>query len=103
MKPVVIVAQATAKPGKSEELGKQLLELVRATRLQDGVLVYDLHRSAQNPDHWLMYEQYTSAEAFDAHIASEPLQKFLAMIPELVEGEVEIRPYALAVDPSERG
>ena len=101
--PVIIVAQATAKPGKSEELGNALLELVRATRLQDGVLVYDLHRSAQSSNHWLVYEQYASAEAFDAHMASEPLQNFLSMVPELVDGEVEIRPYTLAVEPSPRG
>jgi len=99
MKPVVIVARATAKPGKEEDLNHQLLELVKATHLEEGVLVYDLHRSTDNPAQFLMYEQYASQQAFEAHIAGQPLQHFLTLVPELVDGEVEIRQFALVSDP----
>jgi quinol monooxygenase YgiN len=92
---VVIIAQAKAQPGKSEELGKQLLELLKASRLQEGVLQYDLHRSTKDPDTWVMYEKYESQKLFEAHVASEPLQKFLSLAPDLVEGGLKIKPFEL--------
>jgi quinol monooxygenase YgiN len=96
--PVVIVATAKALPGKSEELGKEFLKLVKATRLEAGTLIYELHRSNSDSDVWLVYEKYESQAAFEAHVAGAPLQKFLGLTPELVQGGVEIKQYVLVGD-----
>ena len=89
------MAKAKAQPGKAKELRRELQELVRATHLEPGVLTYELHESATDPGNFLMYEKYISQEAFDSHIAGPPLQHFLTLVPQLVDGEVEIKPYKL--------
>ena len=95
MNPIVIAARATANPGQEEKLNLQLIKLVEATSHQQGVLIYDLHRSTDNPAQFLMYEHYATQSALDAHIASEPLQHFFSLVPQFVEGKVEILPFSL--------
>jgi quinol monooxygenase YgiN len=95
---VVVVAKAKAQSGKSEELGQEFLKLVRATRLEAGCLIYDLHRSTTDSDVWLVYEKYQSQEAFQAHVVGTALQSFLTQAPWLVEGGIEIKQYKLVSD-----
>jgi quinol monooxygenase YgiN len=92
-KTVVVVAKIKAQPGKSVELRRELQELVRATHLEPGVLLYELSQSSADSDDFLVYEKYGSQEAFDAHLAGPALQHFLTLAPGLVQGEVEIKPY----------
>ena len=90
---VVIVAKIKAQPGKSKDLFRDLQELARATHLEPGVLVYEVNQSSTDPDDFLVYEKYGTQEAFDAHLAGPALQHFITLAPQLVQGEVEIKPY----------
>lgn len=90
---VVIVAKIKAKPGKTQELRRELQELERGTHLEPGVLVYEVNQSSTKPEDFLVYEKYGSQEVFDAHLAGPALQHFVTLAPQLVEGEIEIYPY----------
>jgi quinol monooxygenase YgiN len=90
---VVIVAKIKAQPGKSVELRRELQELERGTHLELGVLVYEVNQSSADTDDFLVYEKYGSQEAFDAHLAGAPLQHFITLAPQLIQGEMEIKPY----------
>ena len=76
MSQVTNLAFFRARRGQSEGLGAALAALVEPPRLEVGCLNYDLHRSVDDADVWLIYENWRSPEGFDAHMLSEHLQAF---------------------------
>jgi quinol monooxygenase YgiN len=50
MKRNQLVAFLRAQPGKGDELGSRLEDLVAPTRSEPGNINYDLHRSNEDPD-----------------------------------------------------
>src|SRR6267143_2666119 len=65
---VIIAALVRAKPGKEEELARRLRVLVEASRLDRGVITYDLHHSIEDPALWFLYERYKSQEQLNRHL-----------------------------------
>ena len=65
--PYVIVALWRARDGEAEELAKLLPELVRACKSEPGVIEFIAHRSRNDPNEFLLYEQYRDEAAFKEH------------------------------------
>ena len=65
--PYVIVARWRARDGEAEELAKLLPELVRTCKSESGVVEFIAHRSYDDPNEFLLYEQYRDEAAFKAH------------------------------------
>ena len=84
------VAVMRAKAGREDELRGVLEELIEPTRKEDGNHSYALHQGTEDPSLFIFYENWTSAEHLDAHLANDHLQGFLPKIPELIEGELVI-------------
>ena len=87
---LTVVAVMRAKAGREEDLRAALEELIEQTTKEDGYHTYALHRGAEDPSLFIFYENWTSAEHLDAHLANDHLQGFLPKIPELIEGELVI-------------
>jgi quinol monooxygenase YgiN len=85
---LTVVAIMRAKAGKEDELRETLEALVEPTQKEDGHHTYALHRGVEDPSLFIFYENWTSAEHLDAHLAAPHLQAFLPKIPDLVEGEL---------------
>ena len=52
---VVIIAEAVALPGKREELRRAFVEdFVPKSRAEEGVSVFRLHESRDNPGHFVL-------------------------------------------------
>ncbi len=87
---IIITAKVKIQPGRSGEF----LDAYRRMRpkvLNDpGALLYELHRSADDPDTFIFYEQYESKEAFDYHLSTEHFKKLATTIDPLmaVPGEI---------------
>jgi quinol monooxygenase YgiN len=65
---IVLVAQYQAKPGRGDEVEaalKQMAPLVKEH--EPGCILYQANRSRENPDHFLLYEQYADEAALAAH------------------------------------
>src|SRR5262245_50493628 len=65
---IVLVAQYQAKPGRGDEVEaalKRMAPLVQAHEL--GCRLYQANRSREDPDHFLLYEQYADEAALTAH------------------------------------
>lgn len=89
---LTVVATMTAAPGKRDELAQALQELVPLTVAEDGCVNYDLHQGVENPDEFAFYENWTSAEKLDAHLAAPHLATFAARLGELLDdGGLTIR------------
>ncbi|WP_207458249.1 putative quinol monooxygenase [Azospirillum sp. SYSU D00513] len=93
----------TAKPGRGEELGARLLDLVAPTRREPGCLRYDIYRSTDLADAWFVLEEWRSRADFDAHMQTPYVAAFMMLVPELCEGEVEICGYEMRSQPADRG
>lgn len=90
---LTVVAEITAKPGKEEDLRAALLALVEPTRKEEGCVEYDLHVSTDSPGAFVFYENWTSREALDRHLASPHLERFKARMDELLASPPRILTY----------
>jgi quinol monooxygenase YgiN len=84
MTPLTVVAEIVAQPGKEEELKRQLVALVEPTRQEEGFLQYDLHQSTEEPGRFIFYENWTSREMLDRHLAAPHLVAFLGVAGDLL-------------------
>ena len=87
---VIITAKVKLLPGKSEEF-LDAYHWMKPQVMQDpGALLYSLHRSADDPDQFIFYEQYESEEAFAYHLSTEHFKTLSSRIEPLmaVPGEI---------------
>ena len=96
--PIANAVFLRSKAGKEEDLAGRLEELVVASRSDPGVLVYDLHRSAADPASWFLYERYESQEHFNRHRENPVLRRFIADVPTLLDGKLDVRTFKLITD-----
>lgn len=90
---VTNLALIRAQGGRADELGEALLRLVPPSRLEPGCVTYDLHRSLNDSDLWLVYEIWRSKEDLEAHFKQEFMQRFLSEVPILVDGDLDLRAF----------
>ena len=74
---ITLLCPIHAAPGRGSELKTALQNLAAATVKEAGNICYRLH-STDNPDEFIIYEQWKNQAALDAHMATEHLQQFLA-------------------------
>ena len=65
--PVIVIAQLEAKPEFAARCRAALEPLIAATQQEAGCLRYQLHQSLENPQSWMLHEEWVSEEALDAH------------------------------------
>ena len=82
---LTIIASLHAAPGKSDELRKELEEVVRNTVSQPGCVNYDLHEALEEPGTFFIYENWESLEQNQAHVAQPYLARFLGIMGELLD------------------
>ena len=82
-----------SRTGKEEELANRLGALVQASRLDPGVMNYELHRSSSDPTLWFLYERYESQEHFDRHRQNPVLRRFIEDSEAFLEGKLDIRTF----------
>lgn len=87
------VASFKAKPGQSELLGAELLELVAPSRSEPGCLRYELYQANDDNHTWLVLENWRTPADFDHHMATPYVIAFLAKVPDLCGDDVLIRGY----------
>lgn len=85
-----IVAQVRAKPGKEEELRAASRPLIQLVRSDPKNMVYFLQEDRSAPGHFIFYEVFATKADFDAHNATPYVKAWLARLPELAQGGVEV-------------
>jgi quinol monooxygenase YgiN len=87
---LIVTAKVRLRPGTSEEF-LEAFRVMHPQVLNDpGVIAYTLHRSAEDPDMFIFYEQYESQEAFDYHLSTDHFKVLAGCIDPLmaVPGEI---------------
>lgn len=85
MSKLTIVANIIAKADQVELVKTELLKLIDITRAEEGCINYDLHQDNENSAHFLFYENWTSRELWQTHMANQHLADYMAA----TEGAVE--------------
>ncbi len=96
MAEVRVFAHIKAKDGKEQEMREVLLDLVKASRTEDGVAFYELFETDDGGE-FLFNEKYGSREDFEAHKSSDHIKSALAAAEPLRATELTI----WVVDPVE--
>lgn len=73
---LTIVAKILAKEGKRELVKAELLKLIDTTRAEEGCINYDLHQDNDDPNLFLFYENWTSRELWQQHMANSHLADY---------------------------
>ena len=89
MASVRVFARAKAKAGKEQELREVLLDLVKGSRAEDGVELYELYETTDGGE-FLFNEQWAGAEEFEAHTSSEHFKHGMTAMRPCLDGELEI-------------
>ncbi len=87
---VTVLARLRAKKGQESNLRQGLHALLAPTRAEAGCINYELHESPEEPGLFLFYENWRSQADLDAHFQTPHLKAALKIMPELVDGELEL-------------
>jgi len=93
MEEVALIVHYQARPGMGDEVAALLARHTAATRAEPGNLDFVALRGTEDPDSFVLYERYESADAFKAHQASPHFEGIaVAQIrPLLAERRLEVR------------
>ncbi len=82
-KPVVVLAEFQAKPGKEAEAEVLLKSMLEPTRAEEGCFRYDLHANTDKPGHFFMIEAWASRAAVEEHLTKPHIANVLPKLGEL--------------------
>lgn len=88
-----VVARVICLADHISEMQTTLLQLVAATRQEPGCISYELLQNQADPTEFTFLEEWKSAEALEAHFATEHMQIAMAKLPTLAAQEPDIRQY----------
>jgi quinol monooxygenase YgiN len=71
----VLIAKWTAKAGEEANVRAALEQLYEPSNAEEGCLMWQPHVDAENPQVFLVYEQYVDEAALAAHGASDHFRR----------------------------
>jgi quinol monooxygenase YgiN len=84
-----MVAILDALPGRRDRLRGLIEELVPQVRAEPGCLWFLPFVGTDRPDRFYLFEVYAGPEAFERHLATEHVARFMAAVPTAaVEGSL---------------
>jgi quinol monooxygenase YgiN len=92
-KQYIVTIGFRAKPGKAQDLERELRNRVPITRTEAGVLDYRLYRSTSDPNLFFLFSRYASEKLFDIHLYQPYSLSMLAEFEELLDGAPRIETY----------
>jgi quinol monooxygenase YgiN len=84
--PRPMIAVLDARPGLADAFRQRIVELVRQVRQEPGCVTFTAYEARDTPGRFYLYEIYTNAAAFDAHLKTGHVHAFISAIPALSTG-----------------
>ncbi|MHB1928027.1 MAG: putative quinol monooxygenase [Acidimicrobiales bacterium] len=94
----IVVAHYRARAGAGDQVADAIRAHVAASRAEPGCRMFLVNRSTEDPDRFVLYEQYDDVTAFDAHRDSEHFRTILVPMVLPLLAERDFASYTL-VDP----
>ena len=83
--PLTLIATITALPGHADLVESSLRQLVPPSQAEAGCLQYNLHRHQDQPNRFIMVEQWRDAAALSAHQQTAHFKHFVDTCGSLLE------------------
>ena len=84
--PRPMIAVLDARPGLEDTFRERIVELVRAVRREPGCVTFTAYEARDSPGRFYLYEVYTDADAFEAHLKTGHVHTFISALPALSTG-----------------
>ena len=84
--PRPMIAVLDARPGHEDAFRARIVDLVRAVRQEPGCVTFTAYEARDVPGRFYLYEVYTDAAAFAAHLRTEHVHRFISALPALSTG-----------------
>lgn len=84
---LIVIGDATAAPGRRDELVAAARAVAAATRGDRGCIAYSFAADVENPDRILSVEVWADRAALDEHMQHDHTKEFMRVAPGLVAGE----------------
>lgn len=92
---VINTVQVQATPGRSEELGRQLQQIVETLRAQPGCDAYMVDRCPVDGDRWTVSARWQSEAAMQAHFNCPEVQGFIGLIDNRLARSVDFNSFPI--------
>ena len=74
---VVLAVRWVAREGESDTVEEILRRLAPLSRAEPGCVQYEVHRQADDPNAFVLFERYVDEAALEAHTASPHAQELV--------------------------
>lgn len=81
-----MIAILDARPGKADQFREKITVLVREVRREPGCITFTAYQARDTEGRFYLYEVYADGAAFNAHLPTEHVHRFIAAIPALSTG-----------------
>ena len=82
---ISIVARISAKEEKREFVKAELIKLVGFSKSDEGCINYDLHQDNENPNLFVVYENWENKDALQKHASSKHFVNYVELTKDAVE------------------
>jgi quinol monooxygenase YgiN len=93
---IVIAGMIRIDPAKRDAGIAAALDMMEETRKEDGCISYTFSADLADPGSFRIFEEWQSAEALAAHMASPHMARFQSLIPNLGVRDVKIQRYEVS-------
>lgn len=85
----VVAATYTCKPGEADAVRTELEAMAPLARQEPACILYQAHRSPDDPAVFFLYEQYRDEAGYQAHLRTEHFERHIkgGAIPRLEKRE----------------
>jgi quinol monooxygenase YgiN len=83
---LIVIGDATAAPGRRDELAAAARAVAVVTRADEGCVSYGFYADLEDDDRMVSVEIWVDRAALEEHMAHPHTEQFLAVAPGLVAG-----------------
>lgn len=87
---ITITATVNSKPDQQQQLKALLLELVSETKKETACLQYDLHQAIDQPEFFILHEEWESQQGLEFHENQPHITKFREASAGLIAGKLAV-------------
>ena len=93
---IVIAGHVGIKPERRDEALQVAREMAAASRREAGCVAYDFSASLEDPNQFLIFEEWESDAALARHFETQHMAAFQARLPGLLAGRPVLKRYTVA-------
>jgi len=87
---VIAIAFLKGKPGKEEVLENALIQQILRIRTEPGYVKFDLHRSHEANDSYMLYEIWSSENDLKVHFEQEHTKVLVTLLNDILAEPIKV-------------